>query len=159
MIRRRLPRARTRDPVPIAGIVGVLCGLGVLASGLGSAEAGFGTVQPQVARPADGTPPHVAQSPAWVCSDTASIRPVSPCNAGVEADVRDDRGTRVRPPPAEQPFSTGDDPGRPMSAKHRATSGVRAQVMGAANFARHRVEPGLWTTRDEPEPPLRYGDQ
>jgi len=155
MPRRWLPHERTRDSVPLAGIMGVLCGLGVLASAL----AGFETVRMQAAHFAAGALSHAARSPVWVRSDTSSMRPESTWDAGVEAGVRDDGGRQVRSPPAEEPFSRGEDRGRPVSAKHHVTTDARAQLMGAANLARHRVEPGFWTTRDEPEAPLRYGDQ
>lgn len=150
---------RRCDSLPITGIVVFLCGLGMVASALGSAEVGVGSVWPQAAPPTAGAQPHPSQSAVGDCSGTAPKRQASTCDADFPEGVGDDRGVQDDLLPLKESFTRGDDARGAVSDKHHARSDVRHQFMRAANLARHRMEPGIWITGDEQRQPHHSGDQ
>jgi hypothetical protein len=150
---------RMCDPAPIAGIVVFLCGLGMVASALGSAEPGVGTVRLHGARPTAGAQPFATQSPVGICPGTAQSRQALICDADLPAGASADRGVQDDSLLLEESFTRVEDTRSAVSGKHYAWTDMRHQFMGAANLARHRMEPGVWITGDGVRQPHHSGDQ
>lgn len=156
MTLQRLPLTSMCESAPVAGIVVLLCGLGMIASALGGAEDFLGAVGLQAAHPTDDDSSRFARSAVGgrLCRASAPM-----CETNVVGGAQRDREAWIRPLLGQEQGSRGEGPASPMPSRRRARADVRNELMVAANLARHRLEPRVVTPWDAPEPPLRHGDQ